>query len=1289
MLVATNCCLDIQDPNIRHFTDFLTFECLLSEEFQQDYVFAMIQNILKNFSDKISKFLIEFIVDCLIIIGFKHINMMRDLTDPNQLDEQKKYMKSIFPILELYLSIPNEKKNSIIRNIVDIYCIFVYIDRDYSWKSIRSFLNIEPEKIMRNFLEIIHNDNISNTFTDLKEYTYYYNADDEEFGTPGYFKKIEFFETAHKTFMSKVDIKSLLIKHKSRKISGSCMFIGMTLWGYERIESIQIPYTIVLSHFSKWIYNSHSRIDQEIILCIRRLICKYGETLSDEWNEIFKIMSCIPKWDKSELLHKNFVRILDDIKILIVSKKFFGKISDYTQILDNLKYYENQNESLILTKIRLKLSTYCFFISNLESVIIEYLLNSKSERVKNYIIEIIRLNYTNSYSYNKKNVKINMIENLLFKHFTSLLFSFENQENLNLFSQLITDICLLTSDLKFFEKILNNIMMIHNQYKMYSNENDKFKYIFSFQKYTLINIYNKISNTFQSDKIICVNKKIYNLIKNKCDITLLMNLLNFFKNFNINKDYELILQNNHLGNYKNLPSSIVTNFKVQKTKKNKKVGYDNFKVKKINIYEPYIAFKHNKVYDLLMKLIVQDETNTFICEEVMEFLSIHLNTTYFFKGLKLERLLNVIVELDDIKKYATRKRFIDLIIEILINCSFHLNGGSLSKDSSSGFNSLNIGSNTKENKVVQETIIEINDEFLKEKILNFSINGIKSFMNIIKSMMNTYRKIVTSSITPQINSNKNSTTSLEQCTSSISINIVTENMDIYQTNNQTNTNVNFKIVVYYIKKFLNLISIYLSTFQDSIENLNVLINQKNIFNYYSGNNINLINSPNQSANKKLSELINTLIEILFDMRNLVLFKSSIAVSILFMIMNNKELFIQSGEDNIIKIIYLVLNIGWPNYENEISKYFTECFNIKNKKFENEKIRPQEKPIIKEYINFLADIVCLYFIEKSSQGRLLLNILNSIFKNNIFNNNQRSNSSTIRENIFLDLSKWQIHSKTNRDNILSEFKSRIPFYSQIYLGKQSIIMIVPVDSTTSHILVRNPISNLLMTVNTNLDQILNEDLDTVDILTKIINKKQDKKYTYDSLSPSAKAVNKELLFQTPKQKPGHKFSNSSMNINEISISEESEEFSLRNVSLIFSDLKQKPIREMSPKIKCKDFYLKGNSNNIIPELYKSNSDTNVIYSGVNNGEFKKEGSLHNDYIQNLTSGKYPFSYINNSNIILQQLTNLLGESDFKFQMIENSTLFEDYIKSIDNTPVYFTYNCGIIYIPTKRKTNFNF
>ena len=83
--------------------------------------------------------------------------------------------------------------------------------------------------------------------------------------------------------------------------------------------------------------------------------------------------------------------------------------------------------------------------------------------------------------------------------------------------------------------------------------------------------------------------------------------------------------------------------------------------------------------------------------------------------------------------------------------------------------------------------------------------------------------------------------------------------------------------------------------------------------------------------------------------------------------------------------------------------------------------------------------------------------------------------------------------------------------------------------------------------------------------------------------------------------------------------------------------------------------------------------------------------------NLTSTEIPNtnfsnSYINpdfinhlsNNNIIFKHMMYLITEQDYKFKPIHNKNILEDYIKNLDSTPVYITYNCGILYVPNKGK-----
>lgn len=99
-------------------------------------------------------------------------------------------------------------------------------------------------------------------------------------------------------------------------------------------------------------------------------------------------------------------------------------------------------------------------------------------------------------------------------------------------------------------------------------------------------------------------------------------------------------------------------------------------------------------------------------------------------------------------------------------------------------------------------------------------------------------------------------------------------------------------------------------------------------------------------------------------------------------------------------------------------------------------------------------------------------------------------------------------------------------------------------------------------------------------------------------------------------------------------------------------------------------------------------TNTLQSSSAMSNFKYNNSNITDMLQvspkNDPNILLTAHMINNSNIIFQQVSNMISEQDIKFQLLENNSQLESYLKSLDNTPVYYTFNCGVIYVPYKSK-----
>lgn len=1018
-------------------------------------------------------------------------------------------------------------------------------------------------------------------------------------------------------------------------------------------------------------------------------------------------------------------------------------------------------------------------------------------RVKNYVFELIRLNYISSYNFPNAKFKQLLTENLILKYFTSIVLSIDNQENLNMMSILIIEICFYTQDIKFFDKILMRILDLHNHFKEFLQESDKYNLICRFQKNTFIYLFNKLSSSFQSEKLQIFIKKIYSITKiDLKDNSLLKILLNFLKTFIINKDYEVFVDKNFCYKLNKLPSQVVLNFLALKNKNSKKI-YENMKSKKINIYEPYLYLKHNKIFEFLIEVLKSDLTNTYIGEEILELFLIYTKSIFFFKCIPNEILLKIILDEENLKKYLTNKKFFELLVGLIAISPFNY----FSFAAQGPLNAKNIIKSSYEffkkdiTKKILSEIISMHSDKLKDKMLDLSLNSLKEILKSMKNMSTNYKK----SLNNQLNrrdissssGNSGNSSSSTANNSNVSANFVHQNIFIglnnpnapgpglqgnpvgssagnglgglYQNaivffnpkekiinlNSMTEANtkednignykditsrsqVNFKNCKQYMNKVLVLVRIYMQSYfqvymssvlneylklncnsnsningigigmsgyanqfgignnsnsvsglfgnsnvqgilnallqinnlnnlngyninnyngtinnnnfgggnnvnggnnlnillanlaslqsilvaqqqnpllaglnlnsmnfnninnnnslaaNNAINNLNQMQNNllqngnfntnnnnlnpnnnsnlnnnnyynmlnnsfgysslqnntptslmhNNNYNNYSpkninnqninltssfttnlnqskinnsfiqnSNNNNTINNQNQNQSlsqsqnqtynlgsplifqnsnfipntipnnsninsipniifqnqnqntnnilnfsnklinsnfynldsvgkdqhvglnpgeaervKHLSAFYTSFLESLYDIRNLAYFKPSVAISVLYTLFSLKEVLSKFGDELILKTIYLVLNLGWTQYETEIHKIFNENFNIKFRKFEYEKIRSFETPLKKEFINFLSDVVVYSLVDKISIGHNILSTFNAIFRN--------KNS---RESIFLDICRWNVVSNSIRDNMKNEYRNKMQENSQVFIG----------------------------------------------------------------------------------------------------------------------------------------------------------------------------------------------------------------------------------------------------------------
>lgn len=141
----------------------------------------------------------------------------------------------------------------------------------------------------------------------------------------------------------------------------------------------------------------------------------------------------------------------------------------------------------------------------------------------------------------------------------------------------------------------------------------------------------------------------------------------------------------------------------------------------------------------------------------------------------------------------------------------------------------------------------------------------------------------------------------------------------------------------------------------------------------------------------------------------------------------------------------------------------------------------------------------------------------------------------------------------------------------------------------------------------------------------------------------------------------------------------EEVQVKNIFIIFSFLiGQNYVSRISEV----------NGNNNPPDNHiRTRHDSIKIKDTSGNNNNSNEFNNHNKNNQNnIAPDKYQGNDIilalSNNNVIFKHMLYLITEQEFKFKHIENKLLLDDYIKNLDNTPVYITYNCGILYIPNK-------
>ena len=308
-------------------------------------------------------------------------------------------------------------------------------------------------------------------------------------------------------------------------------------------------------------------------------------------NEIFLIIFDL--YNKNELFYCNME------KLSLVLHKFNQHLQKDILLCFYINIYlinGHKNKKNVIEINSNKNNIYINFINNIETLVFNILASSSkgNERVKNYLLEIMRTNYIHDDRFNeenktngidiilkdKNNIFISKqieIEKVLEKYLENFFISFgENEINYAFFNYVLTEILSKSRNIEFVKQIITTLIFNNN-----ANINKSLYDTFIEQ--ILGNLFENTIN--YSSKFVLSHEKLDFLMNffydqnNMNDKSILKLALKLLKNFTVNSQYEVLFinssyYNNYLINninYHTKHSMVVIDYdynKIQKKKNN-------------------------------------------------------------------------------------------------------------------------------------------------------------------------------------------------------------------------------------------------------------------------------------------------------------------------------------------------------------------------------------------------------------------------------------------------------------------------------------------------------------------------------------------------------------------------------------------------------------------------------------------------------------------------------------------------------------------------------------------------
>ena len=405
-------------------------------------------------------------------------------------------------------------------------------------------------------------------------------------------------------------------------------------------------------------------------------------------NDIFTIIFNI--YNKNELL---FCDIENLSLILHKFNQFLQKDALLCFYINIYLIHEHKNKKNVINAEFTNNYVYVNFINNIETLIYNILSFSRKVNItaKNYLMEIIRINYINDDRINEENAnnefKSNLrdkknsfiskqieIERVLEKYLENFFISFgDNEINYAFFNYVLTEILSKSRNIESVKRIITTLIFNNNE------NIDKSLYE-PFIEQILGNLFENTIN--YSANYILSNEKLDYLMEffydmnNMNDKSIIKIALKLIKNFIVNSQYEVLFintsyYNNYLisnMNYNNKHSMVVIDYNYNKIQKFKKKFEDkkDFDLYHKNYYAPFTLFQHIGIFEALNYHLTNNMKKTQIFESILEFYYLCLTRNlYFLKSVSFKDFLNILLKEKDITKISSSKKSTYYLLKIL------------------------------------------------------------------------------------------------------------------------------------------------------------------------------------------------------------------------------------------------------------------------------------------------------------------------------------------------------------------------------------------------------------------------------------------------------------------------------------------------------------------------------------------------------------------------------------------------------------------------------------------------